>query len=61
MMGSDRIFEPFIGNLLFSTIEGADFNIGQVHLSLVLRHAIDVVASNLPNDMPNMSMPMPEI
>ena len=42
MMGSDRPFEPFIGNLLFSAIEGADFHIGQGRSSLALRLGIDV-------------------
>jgi hypothetical protein len=42
MMGSDCTFEPFIGNLPFSTIEGADLDIGQVRSSLVLRHGTDV-------------------
>jgi hypothetical protein len=41
MMGSDRTFEPFIGNLLFSAIEGADLDIGQVRSSLVLHLGID--------------------
>jgi hypothetical protein len=42
MMGSDRPFEPFIGNEQFSAIEGADFYIGQVRSSLALRPGIDV-------------------